>query len=111
MILNQTAGPRHESVLREAIAEICGLPVLGAIARLPEELFPQRHLGLVPPQEHDQVARAIEQVAGVAEEGLDLEALWDVAQQAPAIEGVRDWGSGIGNPFGGVDSNRPIRDP
>jgi cobyrinic acid a,c-diamide synthase len=83
VILNQTAGPRHESVLREAIAEICGLPVLGAIARLPEELFPQRHLGLVPPQEHNQVARAMEQVAGVAEQCLDLEAIWGLARRAP----------------------------
>jgi cobyrinic acid a,c-diamide synthase len=85
VILNQTAGPRHESLIRETIAEICGLPVLGALGRLPEELFPQRHLGLVPPQEHDQVARAIRQVADVAEQGLDLEALWDVARQAPAL--------------------------
>ena len=35
VILNQTAGPRHESVLREAIEQICGLPVLGAVARIP----------------------------------------------------------------------------
>jgi cobyrinic acid a,c-diamide synthase len=85
VILNQIAGPRHESLLRKTIAEICGLPVLGALGRLPEELFPQRHLGLVPPQEHLQVARAIRQVAGVAEQGLDLEALWGLARQAPAL--------------------------
>jgi cobyrinic acid a,c-diamide synthase len=86
VILNQTAGPRHESLLRETIAEICGLPVLGAIARLPEELFPPRHLGLVPPQEHDQAARAIQQVAGVAEQSIDLAALWGLARQAPELE-------------------------
>jgi cobyrinic acid a,c-diamide synthase len=105
VILNQTAGRRHESVLGEAIREICGLPVLGAIARLPQELFPQRHLGLVPPQEHDQVARAIEQVAGAAEQYLDLDALERLARQAPTIEGIGDWGLGIGEESGGMDSN------
>ena len=86
VILNQTAGSRHESVLREAIETICGVPVLGAVARIPRQLLPERHLGLVPPQEHDRQADAIEAVAGVAETHLDLEALWSLARQAPDIE-------------------------
>ena len=86
VILNQTAGPRHESVLREAVEEVCGLPVLGAIARIRRQLFPERHLGLVPPEEHDQWAGAIQQVVGVAERYLDVEAIWRLARQAPALE-------------------------
>jgi len=86
VILNQIAGPRHESVLREAIKQICGLPVLGAVARIQQQLFPERHLGLVPPTEHDQLPRAIQQVAGVAEQYLDLEAIWDLAREAPLLE-------------------------
>ena len=86
VILNRTAGARHESVLRESIEGICGLPVLGAIARIPRQLFPERHLGLVPPQEHDERNRAIDQVAGVVEQYLDLEAIEKVARQAPAFE-------------------------
>jgi cobyrinic acid a,c-diamide synthase len=86
VILNQVAGPRHESVLREAIEETCGLPVLGAIPRIPEQLFPERHLGLVPPQEHGGLAGAVEGAAGVAEGYLDLEAMWDLAQGAPPLE-------------------------
>jgi len=86
VILNQTAGPRHESVLRESIESICGVPVLGAVAKLRTELFPERHLGLVPPQEHAQRTKAIQDVAGVAEKYLDLEAIWNVARLAPALE-------------------------
>ncbi len=86
VILNQVAGPRHESVLREAIESSCKTPVLGAIPRIPGLLFPERHLGLVPPQEHGQLASAIDQSAAVAEEYLDLDGLWDVARQAPALE-------------------------
>ncbi len=93
VILNRTAGARHESVLREAVEETCGLPVLGAIRRVPQRLFPERHLGLVPPDEHDQVVRAIELAADVAEQYLDLEAIWNLAQEARPFEeqkGVRN---------------------
>ncbi len=55
VVLNRVAGARHESVLRQSIEGICGIPVLGAIPRLPEDLFPERHLGLVPPQETEEV--------------------------------------------------------
>ena len=55
VVLNRVAGQRHESVLRESIEGICGIPVLGAIPRLPDDLFPERHLGLVPPQETEEV--------------------------------------------------------
>lgn len=86
VILNQTAGPRHEAVLRDAIQQVCALPVLGSIPRLAEQFFPERHLGLVPPQEHDQQTPAIEHAATVAERYVDLEAIWELAQQAPALE-------------------------
>jgi len=86
VILNQTAGPRHESVLREAVEEICGLPVLGAIAKLSGRLFPERHLGLVPPQEHGHLSHAIREVGKVAEQYLDLDAIWRLARQTPALE-------------------------
>ncbi len=86
VILNQTAGSRHESVLRESVEQICGLPVLGAIPRIRGEVFPERHLGLVPPQEHDQQTDAIAQVADIAEKHLDLEAIWTIAQTAPVLE-------------------------
>jgi len=86
VILNRTAGPRHEGVLREAVEKICGVPVLGAIRRIPTQSLPERHLGLVPPQEHDQRSDALEQLAAAAVEYLDLDGLWEVAQQAPDLE-------------------------
>ncbi|MFH1416862.1 MAG: cobyrinate a,c-diamide synthase [Planctomycetota bacterium] len=86
VILNRTAGSRHESVLRDSVEQGCNLPVLGAMARMSELRFPERHLGLVPPQEHDQVARAIQHAADVAEQCLDLDAIWRLARQAPALE-------------------------
>lgn len=86
VILNQTAGPRHEAVLREAVEGDCGLPVLGAIPRIPQEFFPERHLGLVPPAEHEGLDSKLQQVADVAEQYLDLNAIWGLAREAPALE-------------------------
>jgi cobyrinic acid a,c-diamide synthase len=86
VILNQTAGPRHDSVVRASVEEACGLPVVGAVARIGEQFFPERHLGLVPPQEHDEQVRSLEKVAEVAGQSLDLEAIWSVARLAPPLE-------------------------
>ncbi len=86
VVLNQAAGPRHESVLREAVEGACGLPVVGVIPKIAEPLFPERHLGLVPPQEHGGLEAAIDRAAEVAQQHLDLEAIWDLARAAPALE-------------------------
>jgi cobyrinic acid a,c-diamide synthase len=88
VILNQVAGPRHESVLRDAVEAASGLPVLGAIPRLPP-LFPERHLGLVPPAEHGDLGSALSEAADVVEQYLDLDALLNLARHAPPFEVAR----------------------
>ena len=102
VILNRTAGARHESVLRQAVEQICGLPVLGAVGKIPRQLFPERHLGLTPPQEHDQHSDAIDEVAALAERCLDLDAMWALAGQAPELEcdGQSDAAPAVAKPQG-----------
>jgi len=86
VVLNQVAGPRHESILREVVAEGCGVPVLGSIPKIPEHPFPERHLGLVPPQEHDEVPEAVTKAAKVAEEYLAIDSIIRVAKEASPLE-------------------------
>lgn len=85
VILNQIARPRHEAILRHSIERYCGVPVLGALPRLKCAVFPERHMGLVPPQEHAAAIRAVTTARELAEKYLDLEGLWQVAQQAPPL--------------------------
>jgi len=92
VVLNRVAGERHESVLRETIEGICGIPVLGAIPRLPEDLFPERHLGLVPPQETDEADGPLARVQAVAEKYLDLDGILALARNAPAASNNHDTG-------------------
>ncbi len=83
VILNQIARPRHESLLRTAIEQYCHLPVLGALPRLKCSVFPERHMGLVPPPEHKAACQAVATAQALAEKYLDLERLWQLAGNAP----------------------------
>ena len=82
VVLNQIASKRHESVIRRAIEQTCDVPVLGAIPRLRETPFVDRHLGLLPPQEHGEVPEAIAAMARLATEHIDLDGIVSVARDA-----------------------------
>jgi len=85
VILNQVAGKRHELVLRESIEKICGIPVLGVVPRQTRNFFPERHLGLVPPEEAEGISEALSVGAAKMGECLDLEALWKLAASAAPL--------------------------
>ncbi len=82
VLLNQVSGKRHEQVLKGAIEYYCKVPVLGVIPRQERNLFPERHLGLVPPQESDNVWGALAFATEQMNRHVDLEALWRVAKTA-----------------------------
>jgi cobyrinic acid a,c-diamide synthase len=86
VILNRIANPRQETVIRKSIEHYCRLPVVGTIPRLTNITFPGRHLGLVPPQEHPLAEEAITTAAETVGKYLDLEKLWEIANEAPPLE-------------------------
>ena len=82
VILNRVAGSRHAAVVRKSVEEYCGIPVLGTVPRIADIPFSERHLGLIPPQEHDRVRLALGKAADIAGDCLDLEGLTQVAESA-----------------------------
>ena len=82
VILNRVAGSRHAAVVRKSVEEYCGIPVLGTVPRIADIPFSERHLGLIPPQEHDRVRLALGKAAEIAGDCLDLEGLTQVAESA-----------------------------
>lgn len=82
VILNQVAGRRHEQVLRGSIESCCGIPVFGVIPKESKNFFPERHLGLVPPQETEDTSGAMRFAADRIDDCVDLQALWQVAGTA-----------------------------
>lgn len=85
VILNNVARPRHEGMLRAAVENYCGLPVVGALPKNRAWEIPDRHLGLVPVGEDEQLFKAAEAARAGAEKYIDLEAVVDIARSAPAL--------------------------
>ena len=86
VILNRIGGSRHEAIVRRSIEDHCGIPVLGAVPRMADILFSERHLGLIPPQEHDRIRQALGKAADIAGDYLDLGSLTGIAESAPVWE-------------------------
>ncbi|MFP5234815.1 MAG: cobyrinate a,c-diamide synthase [Acidobacteriota bacterium] len=85
VILNNVANPRHEKILRAAIESACSIPVIGALPRTPRNPIAERHLGLVPPQEHETVDQVEQFILDVARNHLDTDALLRIAHSAPPL--------------------------
>lgn len=97
VILNRIAGSRHEAVIRQALAGYTDIPVFGAIPLMEEDVFPMRHLGLTPFQEHPQVEQAIENTTALISSRLDMDRLLKIGQEA---KGMRLWAKGRGESMG-----------
>jgi cobyrinic acid a,c-diamide synthase len=86
VILNRVASDRHEALLREALEEGGGVPVLGALRRSDAVATPSRHLGLVPAVERDSAAlRAVREMGELVAAGVDLDGLLALARSAPPL--------------------------
>ena len=85
VILNRVAGPRHEQILRQSIEQHCNISVLGAVPKLGRQNFPERHMGLIPTHEHAWAKESIDAAAQIADKYLDLDALAEIARQAPSL--------------------------
>ncbi len=92
VVLNRVAGSRHERILRDNIEHYCGIPVLGAIPKLRTQIFPERHMGLVPTPEHDWAGESIDTAAQVATEHIDLDTIYEIIQDLPPLEAKEDGG-------------------
>lgn len=88
VILNKVGTPRHAEVCRQAV-EAQGVPVLGAIPRVDHAEVPSRHLGLVTSVELAKAREAIDAMAHMVEDYVDIDAVVALARQpyaAPAWE-------------------------
>lgn len=100
VILNSVNGPRHERILRDAIQSACSIPVVGAIPRMTANPLPERHLGLVPPREHNAMERVEQELLALMDKRLDLDALLSVARSAPALQSPTAENSALPNAKG-----------
>lgn len=74
VVLNRVASPRHERLVRLGMAQ-AGIPVLGALPRNAAISMPERHLGLVLPQELPELDPLLTEAARFIAAHVDLETL------------------------------------
>ena len=86
VVLNRLGTARHESIVRQSVEHYTGIPVVGAIHRSRTDIFPQRHLGVTPHQEHEGSDQATIMLADMAEKYLDLNAIGDLMADIGTFE-------------------------
>ena len=84
VILNKVMGPRHEEKLRAAVKRYTDVPVLGCVRRNPRASVDERHIGLIPSNEHPTARTRIETLAEQIAEQVDLDQVEAIANAAPA---------------------------
>jgi cobyrinic acid a,c-diamide synthase len=82
VVLNRVAGSRHQDIAARSIEEITGIPVLGAAPKLKKIQAPERHLGLVTPEETPGAEQWVFQVAREIEPYLDIPRILEIARAA-----------------------------
>ncbi len=115
VVLNRVAGSRHERILRDNIEHYCGIPVLGAIPKLATQIFPERHMGLVPTPEHDWAGKSIDAAARIAIEHIDLDAIYELTLDLPPLDEengsqkpeIRKQKTKDRSPITGAEADRP----
>jgi len=73
VILNKVMGPRHEEKLINAIERYTDIPVLGAIRRNAKLGVDERHIGLIPSNEHPAARARIDTLAEEIATQVDLD--------------------------------------
>ena len=93
VVLNRVGSARHENLLRRALETYTDLPVLGALPRLAANPLPERHMGLAARGDAlgPQAADALERLAALAREHLDLPAVLGLARHAPPFTAAAFW--------------------
>ncbi|MBT8334635.1 MAG: cobyrinate a,c-diamide synthase, partial [Deltaproteobacteria bacterium] len=72
VIINHVATSRQSSIITEAVEYYTGVDVLGVMPRMKQDIFPMRHLGMIPHQEYEDCSSALEFLAKSARENIDI---------------------------------------
>jgi cobyrinic acid a,c-diamide synthase len=86
VVFNRVRGTYYDRLAREVERE-CGVRVFGCVPNLPDCAIESRYLGLVSPDEVDDLSARTERIARALEDAVDVSALMDLAATAPALDG------------------------
>lgn len=105
VILNRVS-PSVYPRLKEIIETRFGIPVAGYLPRMDWLHIESRHLGLMLPEEVEDVKGQLERLAKTVEETVDLELLCRIAGESPPFEDVKAEGTDFGGSTGKAPKDR-----
>lgn len=85
VILNRTGNARHQAMVRQAVEELCGVPVLGVLPRKADGLIAERHMGLAGTDECAHASERLDRIADFIAAHVDLAAVRRLAESAPEL--------------------------
>ncbi len=88
VILNKVGNSRHEAKLRAVIERYCAVDILGAIRKTDEMEILERHLGLVPVKENENLPALVETIKRQVAYAVDVDKVIAIAGSASAMEDV-----------------------
>ncbi|RQD61809.1 cobyrinate a,c-diamide synthase [Desulfonatronovibrio magnus] len=90
VILNQTAGQRHRTIIRNSIEQYTDVPVLGALPKIRHNPIPERHMGLISDQEHADLEDIFQSISKLVEDNVDTDKVLEIARHAPCAAPVHE---------------------
>ncbi|MCY0874713.1 MAG: cobyrinate a,c-diamide synthase [Firmicutes bacterium] len=85
VIVNRVGSRGHYEMVKAAIEQVCGIPVVGYLLANSGLSIPERHLGLIPALERGELHGLFDQLAAAAEATFDLDRIIAIAEAA------KDW--------------------
>ncbi|QMV40642.1 cobyrinate a,c-diamide synthase [Cohnella cholangitidis] len=85
VIANKVGSESHYRIVRDAVGQECGIPVVGYLKREDEIAIPERHLGLIPSIERGQLEPFFERLGDLVSSTIDIERIWELAE-SPKVE-------------------------
>ncbi len=86
VLFNNASAGLYEGL--KTIAQKAGVQPLGCFPRLPESSIKSRHLGLIAPDELNDIHNRLRLLGEIAEQHIDLEGILRLAKSAPPIADV-----------------------
>jgi cobyrinic acid a,c-diamide synthase len=90
VILNYVKNRKHYLKAKEAVEKLANTPVIGGIPRSEAIRVEERHLGLVPAVERDNILQSIEKWGSVMAENVDLDAFIAIMKKSKKLPKGRE---------------------
>ncbi|XJZ28669.1 cobyrinate a,c-diamide synthase [Bacillota bacterium Lsc_1132] len=83
VIANRVGSEGHYKIVKTAIEQECGIPVVGYLKKDPDFSIPERHLGLIPSVERGELNPFFDKLGDLVLETIDIDSLYELANVSP----------------------------